>query len=103
MPLKTFVLKTYVLTLQCDACNHEEEHICERQQENDTATRNDLTMAQFNSAATVTEERFKQLQGWHYSYHKIEPVWDAHARFDNPDIKEMTRTLLCPKCSEENV
>jgi hypothetical protein len=103
MPLKTFVLKTYVLTLQCDACNHEEEHICERQQEADTATRTDQTMAQFNSAATVTEERFKQLQGWYYSYHKMEPVWEAHSRFGEPDKLDMTQKLLCPQCSKDNL
>jgi hypothetical protein len=33
----------------------------------------------------------------------MEPVWDAYSRFESPDIKEMTRTLLCPKCSEENI
>jgi len=103
MPLETFIVKTYILTLQCDACDHAEEHTVERQQNSDTATRTDLTMAQFNSAATVTEERFKQLQGWYYSYHKIEPVWDAHSRFTDPDKSDMTKKLLCPQCSKENL
>jgi hypothetical protein len=103
MPLKTFVLKTYVLTLQCDACDHGEEHTFERQQENDTASSTDLSIAEFNRAATVTEERFKQLQGWHYSYHKIEPVWEAHSRFSEPDKSNMIQKLLCPQCSKDNL
>jgi len=93
MGLDTFTVKTYHITLTCDACGHVEEHAHEESERDNLADNVDNRSA----------KRKEQLRGWNYSYYKIEPVWDAYSRFDNPDIKEMTRTLLCPKCSEENI
>ena len=93
MGVDSFTVRTYYLSLTCDACGHTEEHSHEESERDNLA----------DNVEKRSEKRKEKLRGWHYSYHKIEPVWDAFSRFDNPDIKEMTRTLLCPNCSEENV
>jgi hypothetical protein len=93
MGLDTFTVKSYHITLTCDACNHVEEYMHEENDKDNLADNIDNRSA----------KRREQLCGWNYSYHKIEPVWDAYSRFDNPELKEMTRTLLCPTCSEDYV
>jgi len=93
MGLDTFTVRTYHITLTCDACGHTEEHL------HDVSDKDNLA----DGVEQRSEKRKEELRGWNYSYHKIEPVWVAHSRFENPDIKEMTRTLLCPKCSEDNL
>ena len=93
MGLDTFTVKTYHIMLTCDACGHVEEHVHEENDKDNLADNIDNRSA----------KRKEQLRGWHYSYYKMEPVWDAYSRFESPDVKEMTRTLLCPKCSEENI
>lgn len=93
MGIDTYTVRTYHMSLTCDACNHTEEFVYE-EKENDNFADN---------VDNRTLKRKEQLHGWNYSYHKIEPVWDSHIRFGNPEPQEMKRTLLCPTCSEENV
>lgn len=93
MGLDIFTVKTYHITLTCDACGHTEEH------SHDISDKDNLA----DNVEQRSEKRKEELRGWHYSYHKIEPLWDAYSRFESPELKDMTRTLLCPTCSEENV
>ena len=92
MPLETFTVKTYHTVLQCDACNHVEEHVFE--------DKDDVIIS---AEPNYRAKRKQQFDGWHYSYYKIEPVWDAHSKFTEPDKSDMAQKLLCPQCSKENL
>lgn len=95
MGIDTFTIKTHHTILQCDVCDHVAEYEYEE--------RKDGGVPEPEYRDKQVEMRKKQLDGWNYSYYKIESVWDSQSRFSNPDLSEMKQVLMCPMCSKENL